>query len=133
MNRRKEKLDQARNFLNIPNSFSNYKLYTPLSEVGNNIDNETKSEDSDVFDRNFELDDIPRVSPRPAVLTWKQKEVQNAKVTAQLVERKRKSEMNKGWNDDTRSIMSAISDNSIDGMMSNENEGNDFSCHSYNV
>jgi hypothetical protein len=92
-NRSREKLRKSYNNKNVPNnSFTNYTLYMPLEESENINKNAEKLEggNSEYCDDEVESNGIPRSSPRPVVMTWKQREKENTKLTTKLVQQKRK-------------------------------------------
>lgn len=90
-NRDLEKLHKAESQGDVPNSFSNYKLFFPeKSAVQSDDENEGDSNDErfeDIYGNRS------RSSPRAVVMTWKQRETHNSKVTARLVAQKRRGDL----------------------------------------
>jgi hypothetical protein len=95
LNRALEKQCKAQSEIALPNSFTNYTLLLPSLDVekGNEDD-----DDDDDGEHGVEYADtnnhMSRSSPRPVVMTWKQRESHNSKLTAKLVAQKRRGDSN---------------------------------------
>ena len=73
------------------NCFENYKVL--VSDVTENC-----TADGDTIAEGYENDEtlFVRNICRPVVMTWKEKEIQNNRITAELVDRKRKNDLKRG-------------------------------------
>ena len=96
LNRAREKWKKSQTIQLIPNSFSNYKLYIPREEVGNIEEGEERDtggeENTEHGEDGLDFHAAPRIAPRPVVMTWKQRQKENTRLTAKLVGQKRAAE-----------------------------------------
>mmetsp|Transcript_36635 Transcript_36635/g.68159 ORF Transcript_36635/g.68159 Transcript_36635/m.68159 type:complete len:582 (-) Transcript_36635:129-1874(-) len=87
LNRDLEQQRKAAAQADVSNSFSNYKLFFPeKSQAEGDVEDESNPDEEmfEEFDSNHS-----RSSPRAVVMTWKQRETHNSKLTAKLVAQKR--------------------------------------------
>lgn len=116
---------KAQPFQPVKNSFSNYVLFQPHEDEDKeeeDSERETRGEYSEYMEEGLDLQNCSRVKPRPVVMTWKQREKENTKLTAELVEQKRKSVHIQNGGGESRRLFSGDVYQNINNNIMDENE-----------